>query len=303
MKTKDILANARIVVRELMSEPDPLPLISACAVAGNGWQENLMRPVTIGPKDHGSDGLLQWRLSRLTELQRRKNWDTLPVQCQFFKDECKRDYPSLWRQLTNPGTRTLENLTANICDIYERPSRAGRKIDLRIGYAKRVMALFDEDIPVQPKPTIPPELTPVVNSPGSTLLGLLSWIMAYISGKDISRFDLDEPWLVWVALGVVLIFFIGDRTKPIEIEDDDIEDSQEEDMNIGNAIKIMRTLVPILEKIVEEIPRIKAEIAELRSMVGDPKSNPETESEDNSILDRISNISDRLNKIMERDNG
>lgn len=142
MTEAEILTNAKVVVAALMGDPHPLPLISACAVAGNAWQENLIRPMTLGVKDHGSDGMLQWRLSRLDALKKLPDWNTLPVQAGFFKTECREQYPALWDQLVTPGTRTLENLTANICDVYERPSLAGRVLDKRIGYAKRVMALY-----------------------------------------------------------------------------------------------------------------------------------------------------------------
>ncbi len=152
-----IEVDARAIVNCLMSAPDPLPLVSACAVAGNAWQENLCRPITTGPKDHGSDGMMQWRLSRLIELQQRARWDTLPVQCQFFKDECKRDYPGLWAQLV-AGSRSLETLTLNITDQYERPSAAGRVPDLRIGYARHVQRLFaGQPVPV-PAPARKPNL-------------------------------------------------------------------------------------------------------------------------------------------------
>lgn len=69
--TPEMKTNAKEIVRFLMSAPDPLPKISAAAVCGNGGVENRMKPVTLGQKDHGSDGLLQWRLSRLTELKKK----------------------------------------------------------------------------------------------------------------------------------------------------------------------------------------------------------------------------------------
>lgn len=160
MNTAQIETDARTIVNCLMSAPDQLPLVSACAVAGNAWQENLCRPVTTGPKDHGSDGMMQWRLTRLTELQRRAHWDTLPVQCQFFKDECKRDYPNLWAQLV-AGTQRLETLTLNITDQYERPSAVGRVPDTRIGYARHVYGLFIG----QPAPVPTPAPSPVTPQP------------------------------------------------------------------------------------------------------------------------------------------
>jgi hypothetical protein len=206
MKNDRILANAKIVVNALMAEPDPLPLISACAVAGNGWQENLMEPVTRGPKDHGSDGLLQWRLSRLTELKRYPKWNTLETQCQFFKDECQRDYPKLWAQLVNPGKRSLANLTANICDVYERPSVAGRRIDARVRFAETV---FEANKPAE----VPPILQNAVDSPWSSLAGAASMAYAWMLSHGIDL-GLAKPWVVWVAIGLVLIFVVGKKPSP-----------------------------------------------------------------------------------------
>jgi hypothetical protein len=50
-----------------------LSLIGACAITGNASQENLVKPVTTGPKDHGSDGVLQWRRARSRRSSRRKS--------------------------------------------------------------------------------------------------------------------------------------------------------------------------------------------------------------------------------------
>lgn len=136
----DIIARGRIFIQELMSAPMPLPLLSACAVAGNGWQENLLKPVTIGAKDHGSDGVMQWRLGRLTELEHLPEWETLQVQARFFKTECQRpQYARLWTDLV-AGKKSLETLTANVMVQYERPNLAVAGLDHRITYAH---ALFD----------------------------------------------------------------------------------------------------------------------------------------------------------------
>ena len=59
------------------------PPVSAAAIAGNGTQENSCLPTTAGAKDHGSDGVLQWRLGRLSKLQAMPYWDTLKAQAAF----------------------------------------------------------------------------------------------------------------------------------------------------------------------------------------------------------------------------
>ena len=106
-----------------------LPLKSACAVTGNSTQENLVKPVTTGPKDHGSDGALQWRLTRLDGSRGLKGWSaaqgldwaTLKTQAAFFLWELHQDYPALEKDLRE-AKKSIETLTANICVFYERPS-------------------------------------------------------------------------------------------------------------------------------------------------------------------------------------
>lgn len=280
-------ANSKIIVDSLMSKPDPLPFISAAAVAGNGWQENLLRPITRGPKDHGSDGLLQWRLSRLVELQQRQGWDTLPVQCQFFKDECKRDYPKLWAQLVNPGKRTLANLTLNICDVYERPSIAGRQAEKRIDYAEKVYNEYKSK-PLE----LPKRLEPVVNSPGSSLLGLLSIVYAWLVEQGY-ELPINTQTLVWIVIGIVLIFFIGGH-EPAAVEDQEPELPKEDVMNVTSMVKLAQAfeaLIPVVQKIVEDLPRIKADIDELKAAM---KSG-----EDSNVAAGIDNLIAKLKTLGE----
>jgi hypothetical protein len=119
-------------------------LVGACAVTGNLTQENLCRPVTTGPLDHGSQGLAQWRLERLTELQAWSSmyfpggpeaWKTIEAQCAFTLYETARDYKVLDAEL-RAGTKTIETLTANFCWVFERPSKAHAALDKRIQYAR-----------------------------------------------------------------------------------------------------------------------------------------------------------------------
>ena len=154
----DILSRGRIFIQALMSGSAPLPLLSACAVAGNGWQENLLRPLTLGQKDHGSDGVMQWRLSRLTELQRLPNWNTLQVQAQFFKTECQRDYPRLWVDLV-AGKKSLETLTADVMVQYERPNPALAALDRRITYAHTLLNHMNTITPIVTAPVTQPTET------------------------------------------------------------------------------------------------------------------------------------------------
>jgi hypothetical protein len=120
------------------------PVKSAAAIGGNGTRENLCLPTTQGAKDHGSDGALQWRLGRLTELQAMPAWDTLKTQAAFTIRELQRDYKALEADL-RAGVKSIATLTMNFCDAFERPSPDGRVPDARIKAANDCFALFPPD--------------------------------------------------------------------------------------------------------------------------------------------------------------
>jgi hypothetical protein len=139
-----------------------LPEVSAAAAVGNATQENACRSVTTGVKDHGSDGLFQWRLDRLTKMQEFGNqhfggWQSIEAQAAFFSYECKGWYKPLWSDLVT-GTKSLATLTANICDQYERPDPAAANIDGRIKYASDFMVAWKPELHQGP-------LTPVIQPP------------------------------------------------------------------------------------------------------------------------------------------
>lgn len=124
-----------------------LPLVSASAAGGNATRENKCLPVTEGQKDHGSDGSMQWRLTRLDgpvglkgwAAANRLPWDTLRTQAAFFLWELAKDYPVLDAEL-HAGTKRIETLTANICFVYERPAPEYAALDERIDAAKQIYA-------------------------------------------------------------------------------------------------------------------------------------------------------------------
>jgi hypothetical protein len=102
--------------------------------------------VTVGAKDHGSDGIMQWRLSRLTNMQNFgvKNfgrWDTLEAQAAFLMHEMKTDYAKLYSDLV-VGKDSIDDLTADICWQFERPAKASANMPGRIVYAKNSYALL-----------------------------------------------------------------------------------------------------------------------------------------------------------------
>ena len=145
------------------------PMRSAAAIVGNGTQENLCQPVTTGPKDHGSDGIFQWREKRLTNLQTLAGWDTLPVQAKFVMMELQAkpgsqffdmNYSALEADL-RAGTKSLATLTLDFTDGYERPSEAGRVPDKRIGYANEALAILQKAAPAMPQPQPQPAPVPL----------------------------------------------------------------------------------------------------------------------------------------------
>lgn len=130
------------------------PLKSSSAVTGNYTQENLVRPVTIGTKDHGSDGAGQWRLDRLDGPRGLKGWasslglpwDTLKTQAAFTIWELRNDprYIPLVKDL-DEAAKKIDTLVANFCWIYERPAKSAAHLDKRISHAKSVYAIMSKE--------------------------------------------------------------------------------------------------------------------------------------------------------------
>jgi hypothetical protein len=132
------------------------PMRSAAAIGGNATQENLCQPVTTGAKDHGSDGVLQWRLDRLAGRDGLQPWcaaqgipwDTLKSQALFTMHELDQPQHAVLKADLKAGAKSLETLTINFCDAFERPSAAGREPDKRIGYARDCLSILMRDAPV-----------------------------------------------------------------------------------------------------------------------------------------------------------
>jgi len=203
--------------------------------------------------------------------------------------ECKAKFPTLWAQLTNPGSRTIENLTANICDMYEKPSAVGRMIDRRISYAKEVRTLFDQQTPSEPTaPTqiiVPPSipqpvgqiliwlLNNVFTGGVSTTVGIVSLVYAWLvfSHTQIANIPINSDWKPWLAFGIVLIFGMGKQPQPepaISAEALTPVQPQETSMNPDVILKVIgaiESFVPIIEKVLADIPQIQADIAQIKS--------------------------------------
>ena len=154
-----------------------LPMRSGAAIGGNGTQENLCQPVTLGAKDHGSDGVLQWREERLAGpdglqpwcASKGLAWDTLKSQAFFTLHELTQPkYAALLADL-EAGTKTLETLTLDFCDAFERPSEAGRAPDKRIQYAHDCLTILMRNS-TQPGPIHPPVVVAAPSVPSTESL-------------------------------------------------------------------------------------------------------------------------------------
>jgi hypothetical protein len=124
-------------------------------VGGNATVENNANAVTRGAKDHGSDGILQWRLGRLTDLQRWATqnfgrWDTLEAQAAFTLYETARDYPQLDIELRKDLKGVPDNLiyqvldykTDRFCRVFERPNMALAHMDKRKRAAQNIFNMY-----------------------------------------------------------------------------------------------------------------------------------------------------------------
>lgn len=163
------LANFLVAGWPKLSIPG-LPPVAAAAAVGNATQENQCKSVTEGAKDHGSDGLFQWRLDRLVNMQAFGDkwfggWQSIEAQAAFFSFECKGDFPSLWSDLVQ-GAKSLATLTANIMAQYEKPAAESAMLDARIKYATTFMDAWTK--PVVPVPLPAPAPAPVLVTPEST---------------------------------------------------------------------------------------------------------------------------------------
>lgn len=188
------------------------PVRSAAAACGNATQENLCDPVTYGPKDHGSDGIMQWRLGRLTNMQAwcNKNfgrWDTLEAQAAFLMYEMKTQYPTLYEEL-HTGTASLATLTEAICWLYERPAKEYANVGYvpgtakgapgRINYAYAAQNLLDP---------------PVVASAPAATTAVSVTAVAVAAAAGTAHVQSAPPWVIpaIIVVGVVVAAFVISR--------------------------------------------------------------------------------------------
>lgn len=134
-------------------------LKGSAAVTGNATQENMVKPVTVGAKDHGSDGILQWRLERLTDMESwcTKNfgtWQTIQAQAAYTLHETARDYKELDAELRD-GAKSIATMATNFNRVFERSADNAAINDKRIKYANDVMLLMGASPAPKPPPVVP----------------------------------------------------------------------------------------------------------------------------------------------------
>jgi hypothetical protein len=135
-----------------------LSVKGAAAVTGNATQESLVTPVTVGKKDHGSDGILQWRLDRLTNLQQFGtehfgDWKSLEAQAAFTLHELTNDYKVLYQEL-RAGVKSVTTMTFNFNNVFERSADTEELKNKRAKYAEDVLALLGDRPSLAPATTI-----------------------------------------------------------------------------------------------------------------------------------------------------
>lgn len=117
----------------------------AAALVGNASQESgpaLKTYFAPTQRDHGSNGIFQWRLERLDALiafceERGLHSGTLAAQIQFAIYELGKDYPQLDTRLRHSGD--LVQLTQEVCWQYLRPAMAAANVKRREAYAADVL--------------------------------------------------------------------------------------------------------------------------------------------------------------------
>ena len=184
-------------------------LKGACAVTGNATQENLVRPITTGVKDHGSDGVLQWRLERLTDLQTWATqnfgtWRTLQAQAAFTLYETARDYADLDAQLRSPGALTISYLATKFNRTFER-SADNEAINAKRGeYATGLYNLLTN----APVPAAPSRAPAVVQSGalGVVIIAAVTGVWSNFVGGNLGPDALILIVGMIITAGAVYIF-------------------------------------------------------------------------------------------------
>ena len=221
------MATARQIQCFTLFEAQGYPPESAAAWVGNFSQESgtsLPSAFRSGvPLDHGSQGLEQWRLDRLTNYENfvkakvpgasdAELWayyGNMAYQVEFATQECRRDYPSVELALHRGGD--IAALTALICWQVERPSLRYANLANRVAQAKNVFA-------AAPHLSVPPSTvskantavikhtqaaTGAVVAAGGSTIGAAATIATHVQWHMPSW-----AWILAGTLGVVIVMAI-----------------------------------------------------------------------------------------------
>jgi hypothetical protein len=156
----------------------------SAAIVGNLSQESgnqLDATVHRRVADHGSGGIAEWRLDRLTRLEKfaednQLNVADLATQLSYLIWELENIYPSLNASL-KAGGRSIANMTANFMQVFERPAAQYANLDNRIKQANICTVAFAADLA-----TKKPPLGEVIGAGGTAVGGVIGAGAAYGAG-------------------------------------------------------------------------------------------------------------------------
>jgi hypothetical protein len=116
--------------------------VGAAVIVGGDSQESSVNLVSgyQATTDHGSQGIAQWRIERLTALEQfcaanHLGSGTLAAQVSFQIYELGKDYPVLDKRL-RAGMEPIADLAHDLCFQYERPNPVAANLRNRINQAQ-----------------------------------------------------------------------------------------------------------------------------------------------------------------------
>lgn len=207
-------------------EAQGFPPEAAAAWVGNAVAESgpeLPTAFRTAGLDHGSQGLLQWRLDRLLAyesfVQQRVGFSAsapgadvyygrMDYQVEFAAQECRDQYPELYATLMAGGD--VDALTAAICWQYERPAVATAHLALRQSAARNVLAAAPSLS--GHAPTVATQLNHTVVNAGQTARGAAAGATgavvaaSTVVGTHVSWHMPTWGWVALVVFGIIAVF-------------------------------------------------------------------------------------------------
>ncbi len=228
---------AKVTTRQLQASGilirNGLSSSGAAGLIGNfSWEcgsPQLPTAFRVAHLDHGSQGLPQWRLSRLTnymEFVAQKHSDLnqadysptsqlwpyfgrLDYQLLFVVHELRGDYPKLYEKLCQGGD--VASLTADVCWQYERPNKAMAHLAERVAYAKAISAaLVKSSLPTD-LPTHLASMTHQSEQQTKAAAGVVMLPVLATGGGvlAVAHRHLDLPWYGWLFFATCLVALVA----------------------------------------------------------------------------------------------